>query len=152
WMLDVSTNRSQEDRLFSGTGLNTVLLNQRAAGVANGVALPADQHLNLFGNGTAQTAAAMEGLLLDGGFSPTRTNKSKMHYTLLTAEGPLVRMPAGELRLAVGAELRGDTLEYTDRVLINNSPERDVSAAFAEVAVPLIGERNRIRGVYALDV
>lgn len=155
WSIDMAATRSREEALFSATGLNFELLNQRAAGLdANGAPLPAEQHLNLFGNGTAQNPAALQGLLIEGGLIPASTSVSTEDAVQLTGEGPLLRLPAGEMRLAGGMELRRHELDDGSdaRPFLVETPGGDTIAGFAEIAVPLIGEQQGVPGVDALDV
>lgn len=78
----------------------------------------------------------------------------------LTADGALFVLPGGEVRLAIGAEHRKETLKtvseayqsaltpirYIDRF------GRDVDAVYAELHLPIVGESNRRRGVHRLEV
>jgi iron complex outermembrane recepter protein len=159
WTLDISANHSREDASYNALAVDSTLLNERASGVdANGNPLPASQQLNLFGNGTAQNPAALAGLMKWGLPGEVATdNFSTSDSALLTAEGSLLTLPGGDLRLATGGEFRREELNYaTDdsrsTQYVTTSPSRTVKAAFGELNIPLVGERNRIPGVYALNL
>lgn len=99
--------------------------------------------LNVFGNGSANnpaTLATIRGSIRAGG-----------HYRLwggqLRAEGPLLALPAGDLRLATGVEHRDelyvfdkgvlDTATLTPTVLSTNwTGRRNVTAGYVELAAP----------------
>ena len=159
WTLDISANHSREDASYNTLTLDQTILAERVSGVdANGNPLPANQQLNLFGNGTAQNPAALAGLMqwnLPG--SAVTDNFSTSDSALLTAEGSLLTLPGGATRLAAGGEFRREELNYATDVsrsglYSTTDPSRTVKAAFAELNIPLVGEHNRIPGVYSLNL
>jgi iron complex outermembrane recepter protein len=159
WTIDISANHSREDASTNEFALNQTLLAERVAGVdANGNPIPANQQLNLFGNGTAQSPAALAGLMQWGSpGSVAVDNFSTSDSALLTAEGSLLTLPGGDLRLATGGEFRREELNYgTDEsrstLYVTTSPSRTVKAAFGELNIPLVGEHNRIPGIYSLNL
>ncbi|QKR98296.1 TonB-dependent receptor [Sphingomonas sp. CL5.1] len=115
--------------------------------------------LNVFGNGSANnpaTLATIRGSIRAGG-----------HYRLwggqLRAEGPLLALPAGDLRLATGVEHRDelyvfdkgvlDTATLTPTVLSTNwTGRRNVTAGYVELAAPLSGAADEGLGVGRLDL
>lgn len=76
----------------------------------------------------------------------------------VVGDGPLFQIAGKSVRLAVGAERRGMSLESTARVSGSefssgaNDTGRWVTATFAELAVPLIGASNQIKGIRKLDL
>jgi len=157
WSADLSANYQREKALAAALILDQVLLAERAAGVdAQGNPLPADQHLSLFGNGTAQNPAALAGLMswnvpgvnLPGNISTTQS-------ALLNAEGAVLTLPTGEIRLATGGEFRREGFKYSgiadDLGLLTASPSRNVKALYAETTVPIVGGNMQVPGVYSLD-
>ena len=158
WTLDISGNHSREDASFNSLRIDQTILAERLSGFdANGNPIPANQQLNLFGNGTAQNPAALAGLMRWGipGFY-INDNFSTSDSGLLTAEGSLLKLPGGDMRLAAGGEFRREELSYTDAGHASNlliaSPSRIVKAAFGELNVPVVGEHNRIPGIYSLNL
>jgi outer membrane receptor protein involved in Fe transport len=75
----------------------------------------------------------------------TRHAVSAIETTSLAADGPLVSLPAGPAKLAVGLERREESLDHTVGNIVN--PEqtgdarysRHVGSAFAELLLPVIG-------------
>jgi iron complex outermembrane recepter protein len=156
WTLDVSANHSREDTTYDESQIDPTLLAQHLSGVnAQGQPVPASQQLNLFGNGTAQSAAAVAGLVswnVPGYVEPD--NFATEDDGQITAQGAVAKLPGGDLQLAAGGEFRRETLDYpTPGVgLGTGHPARDVKAAYAELNAPLVGEGNRLPGIYALNV
>lgn len=159
WTVDISGNHSREDTSFNELTLDPTILAERVSGFsANGTPIPASQQLNLFGNGTAQNPAALAGLMQwNIPFYSNSDNFSTSDSGLLTAEGVLANLPGGDIHLATGGEFRREELNYASDAsrsgqLVTTSPSRTVKAGFAELNVPLVGEHNRIPGVYSLNL
>lgn len=86
--------------------------------------------------------------------------------TVLDAKvsGAVAELPGGPVSLAVGAEhrreamrQRNDPFGLADDVIAQSEQldvdaDRDVQAGFSEVLVPVVGERNRLPLVHALDL
>jgi iron complex outermembrane recepter protein len=68
------------------------------------------------------------------------------------AEGPLVRLPGGTVRLAAGAGLRSVLLDVNVRQIVAGVPRttrdfteaRDIKFAYGELSVPLVGPENAV--------
>ncbi|GFE90520.1 TonB-dependent receptor plug domain-containing protein [Steroidobacter agaridevorans] len=76
-------------------------------------------------------------------------------------DGTVFELPGGPLKLAVGVDYRKEyidgELEFNYRSIdpVNmpyGATEREVKAAYAEFAVPLVGDRNSLAGMRALDL
>jgi outer membrane receptor protein involved in Fe transport len=65
-------------------------------------------------------------------------------------DGPLFELAAGDVKLAVGASYRREG--YADRSTDVPRETRDVTAAFAEFNIPVVGESNARRGVRELQL
>ena len=65
------------------------------------------------------------------------------------ANGVLAALPGGDVRAAVGGQFRQENVRT---IFGDDIPERHVSAAFAEVLVPLVGSANRRAGLEALEL
>lgn len=84
---------------------------------------------------------------------------TKLTTVSLQGDGPLLQLPGGALRMAVGAEYRRDSLggllesgSTTAPVLVPNGISRHVYAGFAELFVPLFGASNSMPGIRRLDL
>jgi iron complex outermembrane receptor protein len=64
------------------------------------------------------------------------THRSTVWGGGLTLDGPLIELPSGTLRFAIGAEYRSEAIETgtNDVNLPRTSPSREVTSAFAELA------------------
>jgi outer membrane receptor protein involved in Fe transport len=163
WTVDVSGGLSREEAFMSAGGIDEELFAARVAGgttsFVDGVPvftpLPPEQHLNLFGNGTAQNPAALAGLVTPDGTIAPDASTSKLSSGLLSAEGRVIRLPGGEMRLAIGGEVRHEEFDYSEQrgsEYLTNQPKRHVQAAFAELSIPVFGTDNRVPGIYSLDL
>lgn len=95
-----------------------------------------------------------------------RNSKFTMVDWAVKADGPLWRLPAGDLRAAVGAEFHVDKLPYylasnnttpttaTSRLVDNSgiNHEREVKSVFVEAYVPLVAPAQRLPGVQRLEM
>lgn len=115
-----------------------------------------------FFNPFAGAPANAPGVLaaIGSGFSHTRF-RSRVYSANLQADGSVLVLPAGDLKLAVGAQVRRETFlragaSYTStiapRAIEGLSTDRTVSALYAEARVPLIGAGNRRPGVERLEL
>lgn len=75
------------------------------------------------------------------------------------ADGPLFRLPAGQARLAAGAEYDHYSVDgFTARgpvsapSVINSRNSRSVQSVYAELFVPIIGDANQLSAVQRLDL
>lgn len=70
------------------------------------------------------------------------------------AEGPLLALPGGDVRLAIGAGYR--KIEFTDRSLLTHSNvtegQESTKFAYGELALPLIGASQGITAIRRLEV
>ncbi len=107
------------------------------------------------GANSAATIAA-----ITSGFSAAR-EKSQISSANLEADGSVMALPGGEIRLALGAQVRRETFDlsgvsYASGVapapIQPTSGQRTVGAVFAEVQVPLVGPANARPGLERLDL
>lgn len=112
---------------------------------------------NPFGDGSFTNPATLDSIRM------TQYEKAvtKAWSGNATAQGPLAELPGGKLMLAVGADYRH---EYTDRLeaiyrrtggrieIDPASVERNVSAGFVELQVPIVGEENSRSGIQRLNL
>ncbi|HTM81564.1 TonB-dependent receptor [Asticcacaulis sp.] len=69
-------------------------------------------------------------------------------YLEVNADGTAVRLPSGDVKLAVGAGYRTEAWRNSD----GTAPTRDVTYAFAEVLAPLVLPSATRTGLHALDL
>ena len=155
WVGDFSISSGRNHADFYNDGLDTALLAERLAGVdSSGNTRPMNQVVNLFGNGAAQNAEAVEGLISSASAITSRSSSEQDDY-LVSANGSVFDLPAGSAQMAVGGEYRTEELDYRpdpnrSRIFSLPNPERKINSYFAELGLPLVGESNRFRGVESL--
>ncbi len=133
WQMKAFYNHGESKTTSNNPSRNDVLL---GAGVAAGTINP----YNIARSNPAAIAQVLDWVEYGIG-------KSKLSNAKVTFDGPLVNLPGGELRVAVGGEYLKEsfagtvTTDTAANVLLRslNSASRNVKAAFAEAAVPVIG-------------
>lgn len=66
-------------------------------------------------------------------------------------DGPVFTLPGGTAKLAIGADYREEELESGNGTLrVSGGMARNISAAFAELALPLVGAESGLPGVHEL--
>lgn len=117
-----------------------------------------DGYLNLFGSGSANSRTVLD--FISSGWT-RYTDENEVASANLIAQGTAFKLPAGDLKVAVGAQFRTEALKnsgvtFTSGLtpLSTRSPdkERKVTAAFIEVRAPLIGPDQAIPGVQKLEL
>lgn len=68
----------------------------------------------------------------------------------LQAEGPLVRLPAGDIRAAIGGGYRRESIDSTSFAPVNAA--RHVSYGYVELNAPLFGKETALAGVQELTL
>ncbi len=88
-------------------------------------------------------------------FALTTFHLNRDHLTA-SFSGPLMSLPGGDVKLAVGAEYLTDdylnTNENSARVVSNRTPTRKVSTGYGEIYIPVIGDSNAVPGIRLLEV
>ena len=79
------------------------------------------------------------------------SNQFDLNALDLAADGPLIDIAGGAVRLAVGGQVREEKF-LEDYFAYPAQLERSISAGYAEFLVPLVSERNRSRGVERLEL
>jgi outer membrane receptor protein involved in Fe transport len=70
----------------------------------------------------------------------------------LQAEGPLARLPAGDIRAAIGGGYRHESLDSILTVIAPVSAARHISYGYGELTVPLLGKEIARAGVRELTL
>ncbi len=115
--------------------------------------------LNVFGDGSANNPATLDRIRGSYGTIDDYSNWS----AALRADGPLFRLPAGDVRLAAGAEYRREAYDYfvkndVSAATPNNAPypglpgPRHVKSLYAELLVPIFGPDNEMPGFRRLEL
>lgn len=117
-----------------------------------------DGYLNLFGDGTRNTAAVLDFI------SSGRTryiDESEVASANVIMQGPLLRLPGGDLRVALGGQFRTESLKNRGEIFtsgvaptVSRAPDksREVAAAFIELRAPLVGPDNARPGIQKLEL
>ncbi len=109
---------------------------------------------NPFGDGSFTNPATLAGLRARTEFD----TRSRLWTANVIADGPTVSLPGGEVQLALGSEYRNYGFRSELRAPSIGIPlrerifDRRVSAAFAELLVPVVGEGNAHAALHRLDL
>lgn len=114
---------------------------------------------NPFGDGSHTSASTLA--LLAGSSWSTFDVESELQMATLTVDGPLLNVPAGAVKLAVGGEFRKHAFDSTLKAFQRSvteatstrsaSLDRRVTAGFAELYVPVVGASNRRPAIHELS-
>ncbi|MGR4866735.1 TonB-dependent receptor domain-containing protein [Caulobacter sp. LARHSG274] len=164
WTADLSGTYAQELGISRTRGqINTTRLSE-AAGLAPDNPLTSfsaarDGFFNPYvGAGYSNPAAVLDFIL--SGWDLTKT-RSQFKSANLDFEGPLLRLPGGTLRLAVGGQVRREAVRTGGARLLSGSTavekaatrfSREVRAVYAELNAPLVGPDNALPGVERLEL
>lgn len=142
--------------------LNAALLNEALGNVADNpltaFSAARDGYFNPFIGQGRNPQAIVD--FVTSGFERRHT-VGRLDTVSLIGDGPLLSLPAGSVRLAVGAQLRREGLKSVGTSFVSNAfpvaafsrrGERDVSAVFAELRAPLFGPAYRRPGLERLEL
>lgn len=113
---------------------------------------------NPYGTGSSNAAAILD--FVGAGYSRSRT-RSQVLTGHVDADGALVSIPGGMVRLALGGDVRRETFRRTGESLLSSAlpvatgkvrASRLIEAAFAEMQVPIVGTANAVPLIRRLDV
>lgn len=116
-----------------------------------------DGYFNPFGSGGNSQLLAD---LIGSGYSTTR-QRSQVSSVNTVADGSLWTLPGGELKLAVGAQIRREEFDRSTETFVSSltpgftsiAPQkRDIAAVFAEARMPLVGPENARPGLRKLEL
>lgn len=147
-----SWNRNQAHAGFLSEALGNVADNPDTAFSA-----ARDGYFNPFGAGAANNPAVLA--FVGQGYSGA-LDRSQSQTVNALFEGPLWRLPAGDIRVAIGAQYRKERFatrsetflsSVTPTRLVTPARSRDVSALFGEARVPLVTQGDR-PGLHRLEL
>ena len=101
--------------------------------------------------------ASTDGAILEQLFHSPRsvnygTGQTQIVQARVVVDGPVFRLPAGEVRLAAGSEYLGEQFENRQYNLADASDSRRSHAFFTEVHVPVVGPDNNVPLVEELNI
>ncbi|PIB92753.1 TonB-dependent receptor [Caulobacter sp. FWC2] len=164
WTADLSGTYAQELGISRTRGqINATNLSEAAGLTADNpltsFSAARDGYFNPYiGAGYSNPAAVLDFIL--SGWDLTKT-RSEFKSANLDFEGPLLRLPGGTLRLAVGGQVRREEVRTGGaRLLSGSAPfekattrySRDVKAVYAELNAPLVGPDNALPLVERLEL
>ena len=142
--------------------LNASALNEALGAVpddpATRYSAAVDGYFNPYGAGGANSAAVLD--FIGAGYSKAR-RRSSVAEAVVKGEGPVVHIPGGDARLALGSSYRRETLRSGGETFMSGTApttlaqlkgERGIKAIFTELEVPLVGSINARPGVQALNL
>lgn len=142
--------------------VNTLFLDEALGNGADNPATPfnrlVDGFFNPFGAGAANSPKVLD--FISAGFSGS-VDRSHAKSANLLVEGPLFRLPGGDLQIAIGAQVRQESFQTQSTSFITTATpvvrrlptyDRTISAVFAEARVPLFGPGNARPGLRRLEL
>lgn len=124
--------------------INATAIAAAAAGTTTATAL------DPFGNGTS---AATRAAILNSATDVAIEQRTSLAAVKL--DGPLFDLPGGELRFAVGAEVRRETFKqrgFVGATAVPENLERDVSSVYGELFIPIFGDGNGAPLMHSLSL
>jgi iron complex outermembrane receptor protein len=133
---------------------------QNAQAAANGTTTATA--LNPFGQAAQNNAAVLA--RIDNGFDQNNIASQRLRELQFKADGPLFAIAGGEVRSALGVDLRNDEAKQLQtagstqstssfyQIVRNDDVKRTVLAGFFELNVPLVSDKNARPGVRSLTL
>jgi iron complex outermembrane receptor protein len=147
---------------FLSNQVNASALNEALGAAPDAPSTPysaaRDGFFNPYGSGGANSAAVLD--FIGTGYSRA-SRRSSVAEAVIKGEGPIVSLPGGEARFAVGTSYRRETLRSDGETFMSGTVpttlarlegSRDIKAVFAELQVPLVGPSNAFSGMQALSL
>lgn len=139
------TDQDYPDLFRPGSGLELALASSNPATA-----------FNPFGDGGDNSAAVLATLTVPY-FAATRSDYTSLNFK---ADGSLFDLPGGVVRLAIGGEHRWESFDYRYAVTYPTgaptaselSGNRQASALFGEIYIPLFTEANALPGLQRLEL
>ncbi|WP_421934285.1 TonB-dependent receptor [Phenylobacterium sp.] len=116
-----------------------------------------DGYFNAYGEGAANSRTVLD--FVGSGYVASR-NHSQVASANAKADGVVLTLPGGDMKAAVGVQVRRERFETSSVGLTSKSSpltqtsgpyERTVSAAFLELRVPIVGPDNAVPGIERLE-
>lgn len=149
-------------RSYQGNQLNSLFLDEALGAIADVPATPfsaaRDGYFNPYGAGGANKATVLD-FIASGWIRNKRTND--VSSLNVKADGTLLSLPAGPVKIAVGGQVRDEDFVSTTTALTSRAAprttggehfDRQIQAGFVEVRVPLISPAQGVAGVRRLEL
>lgn len=163
WRIELSADLAQEESLLASRNIvNGGYLDEALGNVPDdpttSYSAARDGYFNPYGDGGANSAALLG--FIGSGVSDTSAISRETSVDL-KADGEVLQLPGGALKIAVGGQVRTDSFHSSTYALTyGSSPyeagtpvySRTIAAAFAELRVPLVGAGNALPGVRSLEL
>jgi outer membrane receptor protein involved in Fe transport len=163
WNGELSGTYGQELGISHSSGQTNTTSLSEAAGLAADSPLTAfsaarDGYFNPYIGTGSNPAKVLDFILSGWDLSKVRSESKSVN---LGFDGPLLRLPGGALRLAVGGQLRREELRtggarflsgYVQTAKVERRFSRDVRSVYAELNAPLVGPDNALPGVERLEL
>ena len=154
---------AETDRNHSTGLINSSSLNEALGSTADNPATPFGTARDGFFNPFAGRPGANSATILNfiGAGETGSASRDEVVSANLQADGPVWRLPGGEVKLALGADVRRESLVRTSFNFVSGTAPtpsaptdlaRTVTAAYAELQIPLVGPDNARPGIEALDL
>lgn len=151
WQLQLGGNYGLSEITERSNSFNSSVI---TAGTTGAGRLAPSTAFDPFGN---RTDAAVVSSLFDWVFNSTGSNR--LLGFSASVNGALFDMPGGPMKSAIGIERRNEQSATSSVLAQAGSPptfsskfDRDVTAAYGEIVVPLVGSDNAMPGVRSLEL
>ncbi len=147
WSLEAILNHGKESQ-DTADFFSAIDANRFAAVLADSDPATA---LNLFGDGSQQNPATLQGLFVPSGIDEENT----ISQLQLVGSGTLFELPAGPVATAISIDLRNEETLFSvpgGESFGGRTPERDITAVFTEISLPLIGGDTSVSGIHSLEL
>lgn len=150
WHLTTDFDFGSSSAAADGAGYNATLLGDALA------ATTPDTALDPFGD---LTSPAVASAILD--YSSDFASRQRLYDLNVKADGTVIGLPGGNLKLALGAAWRKETLDATSTSGVPSEPgysfaavstARNVTSVFGELAVPIFGRDNALPFLHRLSL
>ena len=163
WTADVYGAFASERAVNLQTGmLNSLFLSEALGNSADSAATPysaaRDGYLNLFGSGSANGRTVLD--FITSGYTRYVDETEVSSFNGLV-QGRMMSLPGGDLKVALGAQIRTETLSSRGETFLSTSApsfsaspdkSRQVTAGFVEARIPIFGEGNARPGFQRLEL
>ena len=162
WRLEAYVGFAEDvGRSFDAGAINSAHLNEALGNTPDNPATAfntaADGFFNPYGDGRSNSKTILN--FITDGFA-SYVDDSQITTANIQADGALFALPGGEVKAAFGAQYRHERFEPTFYANVSASPllqgdvafDRDVSAVYGELNIPLVGPANARAGLEALDL
>ena len=118
-----------------------------------------DWQIEVLGNYGKNDLDVLQTMLTSTGGTPNSVsfeNSFESQGAQIKADGPVLALPGGPMRMAIGADWRSDSYESLQTsggvVFRNDDMDQIVRSGFAELYVPVVGESNAMTAVKRLEL